>query len=184
MAKKEACKFIRDQCAIKVEDLGKDAIINSAKTSMSSKIIGAESEFFANMAVEAVTRVKTTSVKGRTKYPIRAINILKAHGKSIKESELVDGFALNCVKAAQGMKCDRVHEKSTAHVCDMCVCVRACVCVCRCSGMPTVVKKAKIALLDIDLRKSKMAFGVQILVDDPSKLEDIRKKYSIADIAP
>jgi T-complex protein 1 subunit alpha len=144
LAKKEACKFIRDHCAIKVEALGKDAIINSAKTSMSSKIIGAESEFFAAMAVEAVTRVKTTTAKGKAKYPVKAINILKAHGKSIKESELVDGFALNCVKAAQ--------------------------------GMPTSLKKAKIAILDIDLRKAKMAFGVQVLVDDPSKLEDIRKK--------
>ena len=45
------------------------------------------------------------------------------------------------------------------------------------AGMPTVVRNAKIALLDIDLRKTKMAFGVQVLVSDPSKLEDIRKRW-------
>ena len=143
-AKREACKYIRDNLAVKVDTLGKDAIINAAKTSMSSKIIGAESEFFANLAVEAVSRVKTITPKGKVKYPIKAINILKAHGKSIKESELVDGFALNCRRAAQ--------------------------------GMPTMIKNARIAILDIDLRKVNMKFGVQVLVNDPSKLEAIRQK--------
>lgn len=143
-AKKEACKYIKDHCAIKVEELGKDAFLNSAKTSMSSKIIGLDSEFFANLAVEAVQRVKYTTPKGKVKYPVKAISVLKAHGKSAKESHLVDGYALNCVKASQ--------------------------------AMPTQIKNAKIALLDIDLRKAKMAFGVQVLVDDPRKLEDIRKK--------
>jgi len=144
LAKKEACKFIRDHCAIKVETLGKDAIINSAKTSMSSKIIGAESEFFANMAVEAVQRVKTITSKGKGKYPIKAISVLKAHGKSLKESHLVDGFALNCTKASQ--------------------------------GMPSAVNNAVIAMLDVDLRRAKTQFGVQVLVNDPNQLEAIRQK--------
>merc|ERR1740138_1304428 len=38
------------------------------------------------------------------------------------------------------------------------------------------VKEAKIALLDIDLRKSKMQMGVQVVVTDPKKLEDIRQR--------
>jgi T-complex protein 1 subunit alpha len=38
------------------------------------------------------------------KYPLSAIHILKAHGKSSSESELVDGgFALHATRAAQGM---------------------------------------------------------------------------------
>lgn len=144
LAKREACKFIRDHLAIKCSDLGEDAILNAAKTSMSSKIIGGESEFFARMAVDAVSRVKHVTAKGKTKYPIKAINVLKAHGKSIAESELIDGFALNCRRAAQ--------------------------------GMPARVENAVIALLDIDLRKTKMAFGVQVLINDPSKLDNIRQK--------
>ena len=42
--------------------------------------------------------------------------------------------------------------------------------------MPRTITGAKIALLDIDLRKTKMAMGVQVVVTDVSKLEDIRKR--------
>merc|ERR1712100_966645 len=43
-------------------------------------------------------------------------------------------------------------------------------------GMPRTVKNAKIALLDIDLRKTKMQMGVQVVVTDPKKLEEIRQR--------
>jgi T-complex protein 1 subunit alpha len=65
-----------------------------------------ESEFFANMCVDAVTRVKTVNAKGEAKYPIKSINILKAHGKSAKETVFIDGYALNCTIAAQGSHFD------------------------------------------------------------------------------
>ena len=71
---------------------------------MSSKIIGANSEFFANMVVDAVTAVRREDPKsGRVRFPISAINILKSHGKSSTESMLVDGFALNCTRGSQQM---------------------------------------------------------------------------------
>jgi len=144
LAKKEACKFIADHLSIKTETLGKEVYINAAKTSMSSKIIGSESQFFGQLAVDAVIAVKTINSKGQPVYPIKAINVLKAHGKSARESELVNGFALNCVRASQ--------------------------------AMPSYVSKAKIAMLDIDLRKTKLALGVQVNVTDPRKLEEIRKR--------
>ena len=43
-------------------------------------------------------------------------------------------------------------------------------------GMPRRVENAKIALLDFNLRKHRMALGVQILVRDPKKLEQIRQR--------
>lgn len=46
MAAKEACRFLKENMSISVKDVGKDALINAAKTSMSSKIIGPESDLF------------------------------------------------------------------------------------------------------------------------------------------
>ncbi|CAN6477901.1 unnamed protein product [Victoria cruziana] len=103
LAMREACKYVDDKLAVKVEKLGKDSLINCAKTSMSSKLVSTDSDFFANMVVDAVQAVKITNDKGEAKYPIKGINILKAHGKSAKDSYLLKGYALNTGRAAQGM---------------------------------------------------------------------------------
>lgn len=54
LALRESVKFIQSNMSLKVDTLGRDALINAAKTSMSSKLLGAESEFFAEMVVNAM----------------------------------------------------------------------------------------------------------------------------------
>jgi T-complex protein 1 subunit alpha len=77
-------------------------------------------------------------------YFAQAINILKAHGKSAKESYLLNGYALNAGRAAQGML--------------------------------KRVAPARIACLDVNLQRTKMQMGVQVLVTDPRELEKIRQR--------
>lgn len=65
---------------------------------MSSKFISAEEDFFAELVVDAITSVKHTSESGKITYPIKSVNILKAHGKGTKESKLLPVSTLICVR--------------------------------------------------------------------------------------
>jgi len=62
---------------------------------------------------------------------------------SSKESTLVDGYAIEASRSAQ--------------------------------GMPTSIKGAKIACVDFNLNKYRLAMGIQVLVHDPEALEKIRQ---------
>ena len=103
LALREAVRYMNDNVSTHTTNLPRDALLAIAKTSMSSKIIGADSDFFAAMAVDAMLAVKTTTPRNETKYPVKAVNVLKAHGKSATESQLIKGYALNCTVASQAM---------------------------------------------------------------------------------
>eukprot|EP01033_Poteriospumella_lacustris_P000193 gene193-128_t len=102
LALKEAVKFIKSNLVVSSDSLDRVNLIHAAKTSMASKIIGSESDFFAEMAVNAALTVKMEK-DGKVKCNIANIHILKSHGQSLLNSELVDGYALNCTKASQAM---------------------------------------------------------------------------------
>ncbi|CAB1117934.1 unnamed protein product [Ectocarpus sp. CCAP 1310/34] len=153
LALKEAVKYIKANLCVPVDKLGRPNLINAAKTAMSSKILGPESDYFAEMAVDAVTAVRTESggdlgKKARNmavvKYPVSAVHILKCHGLSLLDSKVEPGYALNCVRASQ--------------------------------GMPTSVQNAKIACLDINLQRYKMQMGVQVVVNDVKEVDAIRQR--------
>jgi len=144
LAMKECIRYIKDNLTVKTEDLGNEAFINVVKTTLSSKLIGTDADYFASMIVKAVEAVKVTNSKGEAKYPIKAVHVLKCQGKSAHESLHIDGYALESGRSAQ--------------------------------GMPTRVQNAKIACLDFNLNKFKLQMGIQVLVNDPKNLAEIRNR--------
>ncbi|XP_073137173.1 T-complex protein 1 subunit alpha-like [Henckelia pumila] len=56
-AMREAYKYVDENLYIYVEKLGKDSLVNYAKTIMSSKLIGADSDFFANLVGHGVLEI-------------------------------------------------------------------------------------------------------------------------------
>ena len=66
-----------------------------------------DADFFANIAVDAIQRVGSDANESKTKdgprYAVKNVNIVKVHGKSQRDSTLVDGIAMYQTRAAQGM---------------------------------------------------------------------------------
>ena len=201
MAMKESIKFIKDQLAVKTDKMGREVAFSVAKTTLSSKIFGRESEFFAQASRPPAPRappVARPSPPPRRPHPLpppRAPPLTtppclcaspsRASSSSscvqmavdammmVKEDNAETGKTHYPVRSVAIMKQHGGSAKdSTLMNGYVLYGGRAA------QGMPRTVKNAKIALLDIDLRKTKMAMGVQVVVTDPKKLEDIRQRES------
>mmetsp|Transcript_15611 Transcript_15611/g.38947 ORF Transcript_15611/g.38947 Transcript_15611/m.38947 type:complete len:569 (+) Transcript_15611:145-1851(+) len=159
-ALKAAVAYIKSNILVPVSSLDDRNLLEAAKTSMSSKIIGKEGDFFAQLAVDAVQSVGTTPKSGGSEtkkqpkkvYPLSAIHILKVHGQSALQSELLKGgFCLNASKAAQGMPTFLGNpDDDTSEV--------------------------KIAMLDMNLQRHRMGMGISIQVKDPAEIEKIKQR--------
>ena len=102
LALKEAIKHIKEDLVMKIDPKDTELLRRVAETSLSSKLIGPESKFFSEMIVNAITNVKTM-VGNTAKYSVKNVNILKTHGKSVTESRLIDGYAIESTRGGMGM---------------------------------------------------------------------------------
>lgn len=154
LALKGAVAYIKQHLVVPVSALTDEHLLQAARTSMSSKLIGKEGDFFAQLAVDAVLSVKMTTPNGsaqKDKYPLAAIHILKAHGKSSTDSQLLKaGFAIQAVRASQGMPTQM--------------------------EAPSDDQPVKIAMLDMNLQRHRMGMGVTVTVTDPKEIENIKKR--------
>ncbi|KAL9253694.1 T-complex protein 1 subunit alpha-like protein [Drosera capensis] len=108
----------------RVEKLGKDSLVNCAKTSISSKLIAADSDFFANLVVEAVQAVKMTNACGEVKYPLREADmtkeridkLLKAGADVILTTKGIDDMALKYFVEAGAIAVRHVRKEDMRHI--------------------------------------------------------------------
>eukprot|EP00658_Telonema_sp_P-2_P046976 TRINITY_DN353_c0_g1_i4.p1 TRINITY_DN353_c0_g1~~TRINITY_DN353_c0_g1_i4.p1 ORF type:complete len:368 (+),score=126.44 TRINITY_DN353_c0_g1_i4:121-1224(+) len=148
LAMREACKYVEEHLAVDAESLGRECLMNTCRTTIASKLLSTDPDFWADMCVDAVMSTKTVDpFTDKVSYPVKSIGILKKQGKGSKESAVLKGFGLNCVRASQQMP-----KKLEGGI--------------------------KIALLDYNLKKYRLAFGVQVVVSDPEELDRIRDKES------
>jgi T-complex protein 1 subunit alpha len=151
LALKAAVAFIKERLVVPVGTLTDEHLVQAARTSLSSKLIGTEGDYFAQMAVDAVQSIRITQ-GGKATYPLPAIHILKAHGQSITDSQLLKGgFAIQAVRAAQGMP-THIEAKDGDE-----------------NGV-------KIAMLDMNLQRHRMGMGITVTVTDPAEVERIKQR--------
>jgi len=104
MAMKEAIKYTQSYMAVKISDVEEDLVMSVARTTLSSKLIGAEGDRFTTMVVDAVRSIKMHTSDNKIKYPINQISIVKSHGRSSAESRIIpNGYCIPLGRSAQGM---------------------------------------------------------------------------------
>jgi len=99
IAKETLMKISIDNSS-KPEEFRND-LINIAKTTLSSKLLTHEKEFFAKIVVDSVLRLKTTP-------SLEHIQIIKKPGSTLKDSFLAEGFIL---EKSISVGCPKVKKK-------------------------------------------------------------------------
>jgi len=90
----EKAREVLEKMAMPVSINDDKKLLDVAMTAMGSKGIAAAKEHFAKLAVEAVKQVAEEK-DGKMRADIDLIKILKKHGKSLEETELVKGMVID-----------------------------------------------------------------------------------------
>ena len=101
LASDKAIKII-DEIAEKVLKDDEKILKNAALTSMNSKDIGAVKEYFAELVLKAVRHIAEKNT-GSIFNKVNNIKIIKAAGKSLKDSELISGVYIQKEKVSSNM---------------------------------------------------------------------------------
>ncbi|MFX0067800.1 MAG: thermosome subunit beta [Promethearchaeota archaeon] len=102
--KKAADKAIKtlEEISITVEPNDKKVLRKIAMTSMNSKSIAGAKEHFADISVKALSQIAEDRA-GKLYVDIDMVGIVKKQGKSLKETELVDGIVIDKEVVHSGM---------------------------------------------------------------------------------
>ncbi len=126
---------VLDKISEKISKDDEKSLINAAKTAMNSKEIANLRDFFSDLAVKAVKQISEEN----TFASVGNIKIVKAPGKSLKDSQLIKGVYIQKEKVA--------------------------------SGMPNVIKGARIAVIRKKLDVVKTEFDAQVQIFKPTDIQ-------------
>merc|ERR1719408_47117 len=88
----EKAEEILESVAVPVDLTNRDQLIQSASTSLNSKVVSQQSDFLAPIAVDAV--LKVIDPKTATNVNLEDVRLVKKLGASVDETELVEGLVL------------------------------------------------------------------------------------------
>ncbi|HET7405056.1 MAG TPA: thermosome subunit beta [Candidatus Bathyarchaeia archaeon] len=98
----EKAQEVLDELAVSIKPEDTDMLKRVALTSLNTKGIFGSQEHFADLAVTAVQQVMEES-DGKIKADIDLIKVMKKHGQSLAETELINGIVIDKEVSHSGM---------------------------------------------------------------------------------
>lgn len=90
----DKAREILDSLAEQIDPNDSEALRKIAMTAMGTKGVTGAKDYLAKIAVDAALQVKETR-EGKTKVDVDLVKVLKKHGKSLEETELVRGIVID-----------------------------------------------------------------------------------------